>query len=167
VVTDLRGRVEVDSKLGQGSTFRVILPPASRSEALPSVDSAGRAEAARRGSILVVDDEPLILKIVAAMLGEEHDVICEARADAALARIRDGARFDAIVCDLMMPQVSGMDLHAALLEFAPGQARAMLFLTGGAFTARARAFLERVPNATIDKPFDAEALASGVRRIVG
>jgi hypothetical protein len=66
-----------------------------------------------------------------------------------------------------MPQVTGMDLHAALLEIAPQQAEAMLFLTGGAFTPRARAFLDRVSNATIDKPFDSIALKAGVRRLVG
>jgi CheY-like chemotaxis protein len=60
----------------------------------------------------------------------------------ALQRITAGERFDIIVCDLMMPQMTGMDLHAALTRAAPDQAARMVFLTGGAFTERARRFLE-------------------------
>jgi len=67
----------------------------------------------------------------------------------------------------MMPQVTGMDLYETLREVDPQQSEVMLFLTGGAFTPRAREFLDRVPNTTIDKPFDAKTLLGGVRRLVG
>lgn len=171
VVTDLGGRIEVESTVGRGSTFRVLLPCASESGARSEsrsetqvVTSAGERE---RPSVLVIDDEPIILKIVATILTPNHDVTCEGRADAALARIRKGERFDMILCDLMMPQVTGMDLHETLVEIAPRQAEAMLFLSGGAFTARARAFVDRVPNKMIDKPFDAPTLLVGVDRLLG
>ena len=121
----------------------------------------------RRPAVMVVDDEPLILKIVASLLSPEHEVTCEPEAEAALARIRGGQRFDAILCDLMMPHLSGMDLHAALLEIAPDQAKVMVFVTGGAFTARGREFLDRVPNPTIEKPFNSASLLSSIREVVG
>jgi CheY-like chemotaxis protein len=171
VVTDLGGRIDVESVPGRGTTFRVILPCApdavAISQAGPATQALAGPRAGRRASVLVIDDEPLILKLVTSILGPDCDVTCEARADAALARIRKGERFDAILCDLMMPQVTGMDLHDALLELAPKQAEVMLFLTGGAFTTRAQAFVDRVPHATIDKPFDAETLRNRVRHLVG
>jgi CheY-like chemotaxis protein len=139
--------------------------PGSSVEPLPSA-GAESARAIRR-SVLVIDDEPLILKIVASILAPYHDVTCESRADVALDRIRQGERYDAILCDLMMPQLTGMDLYDALVEIAPKQAQAMLFVTGGAFTARGRAFLNRVPNATIEKPFGAAALLSRVQTVIG
>jgi len=129
-------------------------------------DQAAQPRANRRPSVLVVDDEPLIVKIVASLLAPEHDVTCEPRAEAALERIRGGQRFDAILCDLMMPHLSGMDLYASLLEIAPDQARVMVFVTGGAFTARGREFLDRVPNRTIEKPFNSAGLIARVREVI-
>jgi CheY-like chemotaxis protein len=122
---------------------------------------------ARRATVLLIDDEPLILKVMMQMLSREFDVTLEPSGRAALERIRRGERFDAILCDLMMPQVTGMDLYEAVVELAPGQATKMLFLTGGAFTPRARAFVEERPEMLIEKPFDASTLLGRVRRVLG
>ena len=60
----------------------------------------------------------------------------------------------------MMPEMSGIDFHAELERLAPELADQIIFLTGGAFTVRAREFLDRVPNACLDKPFDSASLRS-------
>lgn len=57
-----------------------------------------------------------------------------------------------------MPQMTGKDLHAELSAVAPDQAERMVFLTGGAFTPGARAFLDGISNPCVDKPFDPRAL---------
>jgi hypothetical protein len=67
----------------------------------------------------------------------------------------------------MMPQMTGMDLYETLLGVAPAQARSMLFLTGGAFTPRARAFLDRLSGVTLQKPVASSTLTARVRRLVG
>lgn len=159
------GRIEVESRLGTGSTFQVLFPPAPRASA-PEVEvvAAAPPRATDRPRVLVIDDELLILKVIASMLESEYDVTCEFRVDAALGRIRRGERFDAILCDLMMPHMTGMDLYATLLEIAPDQASSTIFLTGGAFTPRAREFLEKVSRATIKKPFDTATLLNELRQ---
>jgi CheY-like chemotaxis protein len=96
------------------------------------------------------------------LLGAEHDVEVLDSAHEALHKIEAGERFDVILCDLMMPRMTGMDLHAELLRAAPEQAAQMVFLTGGAFTAGARAFLDGIPNRRIHKPFDVQELRSVV-----
>jgi CheY-like chemotaxis protein len=108
----------------------------------------------------------------------EHEVIPLTSASDALERLTAGDRFDLILCDLMMPGMTGMDLHEALSTASPANAARIVFLTGGAFTARAQAFLSEVPNARLDKPFDPTSLrrlvaislenrGAGVERISG
>jgi FixJ family two-component response regulator len=58
----------------------------------------------------------------------------------------------------MMPGMTGMDLHAVLSQENPDQARRMMFLTGGAFTSRAREFLDAVDAPGVEKPFDVRAM---------
>jgi CheY-like chemotaxis protein len=97
------------------------------------------------------------------MLAREHDVAAVTSAREALGLIAEGRRYDVILCDLMMPGMSGMDLHAELSALAPDQAERMVFMTGGAFTPAARAFLDRLANRSIDKPFAPASLRSLVR----
>jgi CheY-like chemotaxis protein len=106
----------------------------------------------------VIDDEAPVGVAVLRLLSREHEVECLLRADEALRRITGGERFDVILCDLLMPVMTGMELHAELVRAAPDQARRMVFLTGGAFTPPARAFLDKVPNSRLEKPFEPQTL---------
>jgi two-component system cell cycle sensor histidine kinase/response regulator CckA len=166
IVAALGGRIDIESAPGRGTTARVVLPAVSGAVEVRRVDVPEPTRTGRPGRVLLIDDEPLIVKVLAAMLASEHNVTCETSAEAALARLRAGERFDAIVCDLTMPQLTGMDLHEALLKLAPDQARAMLFMTGGAFTPRARAFLDQLADPALDKPIDLQALTARLRRMV-
>jgi CheY-like chemotaxis protein len=112
----------------------------------------------RRGRILIVDDEAPIVSIMQRCLADAHDVTALTSAREAARRIAAGARYDLILCDVMMPVTTGMDLHAELLHSAPDQAARMVFMTGGACSAYAREFLDRVANPRLDKPFDLEDL---------
>jgi CheY-like chemotaxis protein len=71
-----------------------------------------------------------------------------------------------ILCDLMMPRMSGMELYAEVLKISPEQAERMIFMTGGAFTPRAREFLDTTTNPRVDKPFDAASLRAAVNRMI-
>jgi CheY-like chemotaxis protein len=66
----------------------------------------------------------------------------------------------------MMPQMTGMEVHEAILRIDPSQARRMVFLTGGAFTQSAREYIENVPNQRIEKPFDLKALRNLVNELI-
>ena len=162
IVTDLGGELTVRSEVGVRTVFRVSLPEAvieAVTVAPPAVSSGSR-----RGRILIVDDEEMIIRILTRILGKEHDVVSTVDARKALALCTAGERFDLILCDLMMPVMTGMDLHSELSLLAPEQAKAMIFVTGGAFTEKTRSFLSDTPKEHIEKPFDAANLRAIVQR---
>ena len=158
IVSALGGDIRVESETGRGSTFRVTLPPVTI-EAPGVTPSRGVPEAeAQGGRMLIVDDEPMILGALRRSFAADYHVTCVGDGRKALDRLRAGERYDVILCDLMMPEMTGMELFTELGKLAPDQQERVVFVTGGAFTPRAREFLERVPNARVEKPIDFQNL---------
>jgi DNA-binding NtrC family response regulator len=121
---------------------------------------------APRRRVLIVDDEPLLVRALTLELAIDHDAVGVSSVKAALDAVAAG-EFDVVLCDLMMPGESGMDLHRELLRLRPLLARRMVFMTGGAFTETARTFLESFPNPPLEKPFELDALRAALARPLG
>ena len=119
--------------------------------------------AVRRGRVLLIDDEPSVRRAMSRMLAFDYDVVAVGGGHEALARLRAGERFDAILCDLMMPAMTGSEFFQELSRTLPDLVDSVIFVTGGAVTPAAQDFLERVPYHRIEKPFDAERLLTLLR----
>jgi CheY-like chemotaxis protein len=139
---------------------------------LPRRDAAlANANASRLRSdgkalrVLVIDDEPLIVRTLTSALASRVTVVGETVPERALALILADPAFDAIVCDVMMPGLTGIDIHERIARDKPGHETRFVFITGGAYTARAREYLDRVPNARLTKPFDAAALLAAIEKV--
>jgi PAS domain S-box-containing protein len=163
-IKGLGGEILVKCERGKHTTFRVVLPAAKPWRASASPSSAHDLRTLERPRVLVIDDERLVGEAIARSLAEDSDVEVVTDAEQALAHIADGRRYDVVLCDLMMPVMTGMDLYAEIVRTAPKLAGRIVFMTGGAFTTRARAFLESVVNPCLEKPLDMSKLRSIIAR---
>lgn len=171
IITSLGGEIDVSSTVGQGTTFRVTLPPASPASRAPRAADGPKPPSSRargasaRARILVVDDEIAIGKAIRRILNREHHVTLEPDARAALQRL-ETETYDVVFCDLMMPNMSGMEFFDELAARSPQVAERIVFVTGGAFSPRSVDFLKRIRNECIAKPFSREDVATAVRRLM-
>jgi PAS domain S-box-containing protein len=164
IVTGMGGEISAKSELGNGTVLRITLPPSSSPTIQPLVVSGpSKAGSARKATVLVVDDEQAIGLAIRRVLAT-HDVTVVTTAQAALELLAERKEFDMVLSDLMMPGMSGMELYREIVRCHPEVAQRVVFLTGGAFTAEAHAFLDGIDNERINKPFDSKALREMVQR---
>jgi CheY-like chemotaxis protein len=113
-----------------------------------------------RKRILLVDDYAAFANSLRLALLDDHDVVVATSGEQALVELQGGGRFDVVLCDLMMPQLSGAELHERIAERWPGLERRMIFMTGGSYTLETNQFLKRVANPRLEKPFPVDELRS-------
>jgi len=164
LVTGLGGELTCDTKVGEGTTFRVALPVAAADALDAAVPSA--AEKTRVGRVLLVDDEPGMLRAMTRLLQTQHVVVSTQDPREAIRLLQAGQRFDVILCDLMMPHMNGMELYQEVLAIDPGAARRIVFVTGGVVDEGTRQFLATSEHERIEKPFAPQDLRAVVARYV-
>ena len=153
IVTGLGGEIRVASTSAHGTTFRVALPPAPAASRGPAPAAQPAPATARRLRVLFIDDEPALRRSIVRALRTDHEVLTAANGRDALELLAKDDAFDVILSDVMMPEMTGIDLYLALAERRPDLIPRIIFMTGGAFTQRTREFLASVPNTTLSKPF--------------
>lgn len=162
VVAAHGGEIAASNGHNGGARFVVSLPAARLRHEDPIADVPSTSRAFRRLSILVVDDERAIVTILSKLL-VDHEVVPAYDGEDAIAILRE-RRFDLVLCDLMMPRKTGMEVFEFVREHRPGDEERIVFITGGALTDRARSFLRATENQVLDKPFGPESLDAVVAR---
>jgi signal transduction histidine kinase len=157
IVHAMGGEITVQSRPGQGTTFRVALPLV-RAVRLGAGSSPQVRPATARRRILLIDDEKALLGALGTAVGDNHEVVTALGGRAGLDILASDRRFDAILCDLHMPDVSGIYVYEHVAGVDPALARRMIFMSGGTFTGRAREFVAATPNACLEKPLDLNTL---------
>jgi CheY-like chemotaxis protein len=165
IISAFGGEIAVESTVGVGTTVRISVPPTTDQAAVPVAPATPAPKTTTRPRLLVVDDDDRLRETVGRMLQKDHDVTLASQATQALELIEHGARFDVIVSDVMMPEMTGIDLYTELQRIDPRQASRVVFITGGAFTQSARDFLDAVSNPRLEKPFDPKELREIVRGV--
>lgn len=159
------GGIEIESTLGQGTCVCVSLP--AQAEPLSgSPPERSRADLGRTLRVLIVDDEPLVLRACRRLVGRDHDVVLTESGAEALEYLRDGREFDVVLCDVMMPSMDGPTLYHAIEEEFAELIPRIVFCSGGAFTDRAREFLKSIPNPTLLKPVRRAELVEAILQVI-
>jgi signal transduction histidine kinase/ActR/RegA family two-component response regulator len=170
IVQDAGGTLMVESTPGRGTTVRVELcteaagRPAAPLDRRAAVTVSPLVATPRRRILIIDDDSALLLMLKRALA--QHEVVGVRGGVRALELLleKQSQDFDLILCDMMMPDLTGMDLHEKVVDARPDLADRFVFMTGGAFTARARNFLARLSVPVLEKPLrlsEIRALAAG------
>ena len=167
IVSGLGGQITIDSTPGRGCLVRVVLPAADVEAApAPPPGPALTDLSPRRRRVLIVDDEPRVAQALERMLHTEYDLTLVSCGATVLEHIASGIRYDAIITDVMMPNMTGVELFDRLEVVAPDQALRVIFLTGGVFTPQTQARLEAAGNPQLQKPISAQELRECVAKLV-
>ncbi|NVB80965.1 MAG: response regulator [Kofleriaceae bacterium] len=148
-----RGGARIEVALAYGRPLRPTPPP-------PSEPPGNRAR------LLVIDDEPMLLRSLAQTISDDHDVVTALGGQAALDILAEDRAFDLVICDLQMPSVDGVAVYESLAATAPRLAERLVVMSGGVVTPRATEFMARVKPRVIGKPIDLDELLELARQAV-
>ena len=164
IIETLGGTIEVESREGAGTTVIVELPPAAPLAGRAPGTSTPPASRAARRSILVIDDDVHIRRWFQRLL-PAHDLTVVPTVTLAEQAI-ESRSFDVVLCDVMMPDRTGMDLHASLARRHPELVGRLIFMSGGVFTPALSTFVETVSNPCLRKPFGKKELEEAIAKVL-
>ncbi|HWA77812.1 MAG TPA: ATP-binding protein [Polyangiaceae bacterium] len=167
IVSSLGGRIDLESRVGEGTLVRIVLPVDRGVAPEPERISSIPPPSLRDRRLLVVDDDVLVARTLARLLsGHRVEVVGNGRE--ALARLtREGPPFDLVLCDLMMPDLTGMDVYEEIEKNHPSLADRFVFISGGGVTERSRKFIELHADRVLAKPIDSRQLSKLLAQRVG
>ncbi len=174
IVEQHRGKIEVENVPGSGARFTVIIPAGKIAPvAAAAVPSAGYGSGAsvRPSTVLLIDDEAAVRMALRRWFERQgwsvDEAVDGAQALALLLAAPTEETYGLVLCDLRMPGMSGIELHARLTDQRPVMLARFIFATGDTASPETAAFLARVDRPVLEKPFELSQLAAIVEATVG
>jgi PAS domain S-box-containing protein len=159
IVESFGGTISVDSSPAHGTRVCIDLrehpgePPPASARPLPLSETPP----SRRTRLLIVDDEQSVGNVLARLLEASYDVVNASTGPEAL-KLLARNDFEVVLCDVMMPGMTGMEFYNRLKQEAPDVSRRVVFMTGGGLIPEVATFLSGVERPRVEKPFDFQEL---------
>ena len=115
--------------------------------------------------ILAIDDDERILSVYRRLLSSDHEVTLAVGGQAAMDLLAEDDKYDLILCDVMMPCASGVEVYEHLQRVHPGLEHRLVFISGG-WAQNHEPFMASVPNLKVPKPFDPAKLFSAIHTVL-
>ena len=166
IIKNHGGVINVTSRLGSGTTFTIYLPAASRTQAQKQ-DQKPKWTHDQTGTLLVVDDEPYILKSLSGVLTDlGYDVITANGGHAAVTCFRqERHRIDAVLLDMVMPDLNGRQVLMELKKIEPSVK--VILSSGYSLDGFSREDRDCIGDGFIQKPYHIDQLASVIDTVLG
>jgi two-component system NtrC family sensor kinase len=119
----------------------------------------------KKRCVLLVDDDPLVLRATSRVLRRAYEVTAVSAASHALDLLSAGARFDAVVCDVVMPEQNGWEFYRRVRHVQPEFASRIIFVSGGGPVSLMER-IEALPNLLLKKPVSAPVLMDAIERAI-
>ncbi len=172
IIDEHGGRIWTENRPTGGSVFHIELPvgveEAQEGDAAGDAGLVGQSTATTADSrrVLVVDDEPSIRQLLHEILSYDNHDVAVASSGVEAADLVEREKFDVIITDMKMPGMDGATFYGQVRERDPAQARRIIFITGDTVSPDTRAFLQRVSNPVLSKPFKIGALREAIESIL-
>jgi PAS domain S-box-containing protein len=157
IIEEHGGSIELQSGVGCGALFRIVLPVQQAETAPRTAPPAVYAQRAEARSILIVDDEADVAELLAELLREcGHDVDIAKGGLAGFERLAHHGGYDLIITDMKMPDLDGPGLYQQALRLNPELGSRFLFITGDGFSGQTQRFLAEAGAPSLNKPFESQ-----------
>jgi CheY-like chemotaxis protein len=155
----LGGALSISTRAFDGLTRTVRLPIAATRESTPEPARTDAKPSTRRATVLVIEDEPALLRVLSRVIGRTHDVLQARNGDVARSLVdAHGSTIDLVLCDVILADTNGLELRDALAERAPRLANRFAFMTGGGLNAEIEQQLVRTGCPVVGKPLEPDDL---------
>jgi len=170
ILMGVGGSIDIQSEIGVGTTVRIKIPllqepvnPETKTDIQSTLNTATH----RKPSLIVVDDNALILTLVAKILQQDFAVTTCLDARDALRQVDAGQKFDLVVSDIMMPNMSGKVFFSEMCRRGAYEDR-FLFITAGSVTEDDLDFEQRMSDKgrVIHKPFQAAKFRDAAKELL-
>jgi PAS domain S-box-containing protein len=167
IIKEHQGEILVDSELGKGSAFSIILPivdyPVEKSTEKPPVTNKKKPAGAK---ILVVEDEEVLRSLILQLLRREGYKVNSAENGYKALEMINQNNYHAIISDIKMPRLNGQEFYNRLKQQQPKLLNRVIFLTGDVLNADTNQFLSQMEDRYLTKPFNNEHLLNLIAEVI-